>query len=93
MFRPELQRFFLAVPNKAVARLSEAGDSGGPVSTVEAFCALSRTRDWFVICSRLFPVASFPLDVAKRHSRLFGVFRRHNLLPLACNGAERFDKE
>lgn len=38
--RLRLQCVFLVLPEKAVVRLSEAEDSGGPVSTVGAFCSL-----------------------------------------------------
>lgn len=38
--RLRLQCFFLVLPEKAVVRLCEAEDSGGPVSTVGAFCSL-----------------------------------------------------
>lgn len=48
MFHAKLQRFFLAAPEKAVVRLSEAEDPGGPVSTVEAFCTLNGTCKWYV---------------------------------------------
>uniref|UniRef100_A0A669QPK7 Uncharacterized protein n=1 Tax=Phasianus colchicus TaxID=9054 RepID=A0A669QPK7_PHACC len=41
IFHCKLLRFFLAVREKAVVRLSEGEASGAPVNTVEAFCTLN----------------------------------------------------
>ena len=49
IFHCKLLRFFLAACKKAVVRLSEAEDSGAPVSTVEAFCTLKGAFKWYVI--------------------------------------------